>query len=156
MKKTGLFILLFAAALALVGCGGDRNAGFGDKIVEWYELDKDAKYEGGKVRVDFWHRAGGANQTIIQNWITEFEAIYPNIEVVETKTGNNYNELSDAIALAIPAGGQPDIAESYPDHVARYGKSALALNNFVTNKNWIHKSRTRRFLKRFMGRRYKL
>lgn len=135
MKKTGILILLFTAALALVGCGGDRNGAFGDKIVEWYELSEDAKYENGAVEVNFWHRSGEANQQIIQKWIGEFNELYPNITVIETKVGNNYDELSDAIALAIPAGDQPDIAESYPDHVARYGKAALALNNFVTNPN---------------------
>ncbi|MDD3067283.1 MAG: extracellular solute-binding protein, partial [Acholeplasmataceae bacterium] len=37
----------------------------------------------------------------------------------------------------IPAGTNPDIVESYPDHIARYAqaKAPLALNNFITNPN---------------------
>ncbi len=105
------------------------------RFVEWYDLPSNAKYNGGKVEVVFWHRMGEANQTMVQGWIEEFEAIYPNITVVEEKAADDYDQLVDKAALAIPAGNQPDIIESYPDHVARYGKAALSLNNFVNNPN---------------------
>lgn len=135
MRKSFILVLLLVASFTLAACGGKDRGGSKVKFVEWYELAEDANYDGSKVTIKFWHRAGGANQTIFQEWIEEFNQIYPNITVVEEKAADDYNALADKIALAIPAGNAPHISESYPDHVARYGKSVLALNNFISNPN---------------------
>ncbi|MFA5693104.1 MAG: extracellular solute-binding protein [Acholeplasmataceae bacterium] len=134
MKKYLIIFITLIFSVLLVACGGDRGAPQ-VKVVEWYELPEDADYDGSKVTIKFWHRMGGANQTIIQNWIEEFEALYPNITVDEEKAADDYDKLADKIALAIPGGNAPHIAESYPDHVMRYGRAALALNYFVDNPN---------------------
>jgi len=139
MKKI-LFLGLFAVlALFLVACGGDRTGGeTSAKLVEWYELSEDANLDTTQeITITFWHRMGADSQALIQQWITEFEAIYPNITVVEEKAAADYTSLADKIALAIPAGNAPDIAESYPDHIARYATAAapLALNYFISNPN---------------------
>jgi len=108
------------------------------RLVEWYELSADADLDTTKeITITFWHRMGAASQALVQKWIGEFEEIYPNITVIEEKAAGDYTALSDKIALAIPAGNQPDIAESYPDHIARYAaaKAPLALNNFINNPN---------------------
>lgn len=138
MKKVLFLGLLVATSLFLVSCGGDRTVETNAKLVEWYELAEDADLDTSvNTTITFWHRMGASSQTLVQNWITEFQAIYPNITVVEEKAAADYTALSDKIALAIPAGTAPDIAESYPDHIARYAaaKAPLALNYFISNPN---------------------
>lgn len=139
MKRVLLLGLLSILSLALVACGGKDRAGeTSAKLVEWYELAEDADLDTSKeTTITFWHRMGSESQELIQTWITEFEAIYPNITVIEEKASTDYAKLADKIALAIPAGTAPDIAESYPDHIARYASAdaPLALNNFISNPN---------------------
>lgn len=152
-RKSFILVLLLILSLALFGCeeGIDRDPDGGrdpnppvngedetpkpKPIVDWYALAEDANYDGSEVTIEFWHRMGEENQNILKKWITEFNEIYPNITVVEDKAADDYDALANKIALAIPAGNAPHITESYPDHVARYGKSALALNNFISNPN---------------------
>jgi len=135
MKRLLLLGLVSILSLALVACGGKDRAGeTSAKMVEWYELAEDADLDTTKeTTITFWHRMGAESQELIQTWITEFEEIYPNITVIEEKASTDYTSLADKIALAIPAGTAPDIAESYPDHIARFASAdaPLALNNFV-------------------------
>ena len=138
MKKILLLFLALTAAVSLAACGGERTGNEAARLVEWYELSADADLDTTKeITITFWHRMGAQSQALVQEWIEEFEAIYPNITVIEEKAAGDYTALSDKIALAIPAGNQPDIAESYPDHIARYAaaKAPLALNNFISNPN---------------------
>ena len=138
MKKILLIALVLTAGLFLASCGKDRAGTGSAKLVEWYELPADAKLDTTKnVTIKFWHRMGAESQELVQGWITEFETLYPNIDVVEEKIAADYSALADKIALSIPAGTAPDIAESYPDHIARYAqaKAPLALNNFISNPN---------------------
>ena len=136
MKKILLIALLLTAGLFLASCGGDRSGDTKAKLVEWYELSETAALDTTKeVTIKFWHRMGADSQALVQGWIEEFEAMYPNITVIEEKAAADYAALADKIALAIPAGTAPDIAESYPDHIARYAqaKAPLALNNFINH-----------------------
>lgn len=105
------------------------------KLVDWYELDPEDNYDGSNVTINFWHRMGEANQQILQKWIGEFNAIYPNITVNEEKKAEDYDGLEDKIALAITTKTTPHISESYPDHISRYApaKVPLALNNFINH-----------------------
>ncbi|MGB0535717.1 MAG: extracellular solute-binding protein, partial [Acholeplasmataceae bacterium] len=138
MKKVFLLFLALTAAVSLAACGGERTGTEAARLVEWYELSEDADLDTTQnITITFWHRMGAQSQALVQGWIEEFEAIYPNITVIEEKAAGDYTALSDKIALAIPAGNQPDIAESYPDHIARYAaaKAPLALNNFINNPN---------------------
>ncbi|MGE4320219.1 MAG: extracellular solute-binding protein [Acholeplasmataceae bacterium] len=140
MKKILFLGLLVVTALFLVSCGGDRTTDTSAKMVEWYELAADANLDTTQnTTITFWHRMGASSQLLVDQWITEFEAIYPNITVVEEKAAADYTSLSDKIALAIPAGTAPDIAESYPDHIARYASAnaPLALNYFISNRSVI-------------------
>ena len=138
MKKVLLIALILVAGIFLASCKKDRTGNESNKMVEWYELSEDANLDTTKpVTIKFWHRMGAQSQLLVQQWITEFQEIYPNITVIEESIATDYGALSDKIALAIPAGTAPDIAESYPDHIARYAqaKAPLALNNFITNPN---------------------
>lgn len=134
MKKILSFISVLVLALLLVACGGDRGGQIDGKIVEWYELSEDADYNGEAVTINFWHRMGDANSAMITKWVEEFNEIYPNITVNVHKAATDYDALANAISLNITTGNYPDIAESYPDHIARYAQSPdtlLALNNFI-------------------------
>lgn len=138
MKKVMLVLLLLVTGVFLASCGGERTSTNEKRLVEWYELSEDAKLDTSKeITIKFWHRMGADSQALVQKWIGEFEAIYPNITVIEEKAAGDYTALADKIALSIPAGTNPDIAESYPDHIARYAqaKAPLALNNFINNPN---------------------
>lgn len=138
MKKIFLVILFLAAGLFMAACGRDRSGEQSAKLVEWYELPATAQLDTTKpVTIEFWHRMGGDSQALVQGWINEFKEIYPNITVNEVKAAADYTALADKIALNITAGTAPDIAESYPDHIARYAqaKAPLALNYFISNPN---------------------
>ena len=138
MKKILISIFMLAVIFTLVACGdnGDRGNTGGGKLVEWYELSPDTTFDTEKpVTIHFWHRMGAANEEMVAKWVTEFKEIYPNITVVLTKAGADYNQLASKVSLSIPAGHPPDIAESYPDHISRYAiaKAPLALNNFISH-----------------------
>lgn len=132
MKKVLSITSLMLLALVLVACGGDRVNRGGGKIVEWQEIAAE-DYDGSKQTIHFWHRMGDANSALIEEWVVEFNEIYPNITVNLNKAASDYDALKDAIALNITTGNYPDIAESYPDHIATYSQSdaLLALNNFI-------------------------
>jgi len=156
MRKQLIGALLLTAGIMLSACQSDRTPTTSEdtsttstttsgsttsevtakKIVDWYNLSPTATFDTTTpVTIKFWHRMGASSQLLIQGWIDDFKELYPNITVVEEKVANDYGALSDKIALSIAAGTEPDIAESYPDHVARYAaaKSPLALNNFIAH-----------------------
>ena len=138
MKKILLLMLILTAGIFMVACNRDRSGTQSAKLVEWYELPETADLDTSQqITIKFWHRMGAASQLILQGWITEFQAVYPNITVIEEKAAADYDALADKIALSIPAGTMPDISESYPDHIARYAqaKAPLALNHFISNPN---------------------
>lgn len=138
MKKILLLMLVLTAGIFMVACNRDRSGTQSAKLVEWYELPETADLDTSQqITIKFWHRMGAASQLILQGWITEFQAVYPNITVIEEKAAADYDALADKIALSIPAGTMPDISESYPDHIARYAqaKAPLALNHFISNPN---------------------
>jgi multiple sugar transport system substrate-binding protein len=138
MKKLFSTVTLVLIVLFVTACGGDRTIEQAPRLVEWYDLAADANLDPNQeITVTFWHRMGASSQALIQTWISEFKVMYPNITVIEEKAAGDYTALSEKIALAIPGGNAPDIAESYPDHIARYAaaKAPLALNNFINNPN---------------------
>lgn len=130
MKRIFIFMTLAVLTLTLVACGGGSKITFDD----WDSL-KELEYDGSAVTIEFWHRAGEDNQTMFKKWIKEFNEEYPNITVNEEKAADDYDALANRVALTVTTGKNPDIVESYPDHVARYGSSVLELNNFVDNPN---------------------
>ena len=138
MKKLFSTVTLVLIVLFVTACDGDRTIEQAPRLVEWYDLAADANLDPDQeITVTFWHRMGASSQALIQTWISEFKVMYPNITVIEEKAAGDYTALSEKISLAIPGGNAPDIAESYPDHIARYAaaKAPLALNNFINNPN---------------------
>jgi multiple sugar transport system substrate-binding protein len=144
LKKSSSLIFLVAVGMILSACdtrpSSDGNQSSNEpvirKIVDWHELSPETTFDTtNDVSITFWHRMGASSQLIIQRWINEFKVLYPNVTVVEEKVATDYNALSSKVALSIASGTEPDIVESYPDHVARYAqaKSPLALNHFINH-----------------------
>ncbi len=131
MKKIWLIALFMTFAMTVAACSPGQNYTFDGLPVD-ANLDPNEE-----VTITFWHRMGANSQALLQSWITDFEAEYPNINVVEEKAAIDYDPLANKIALAITGGNAPDISESYPDHIARYMPSGapLPLNTFISNPN---------------------
>ena len=137
MRKVYISLMVLFTSFVLVACGsGDRGGNTGAKLVEWYELDQNAVFDTETpVTINFWHRMGAASAELLAEWIAEFKEIYPNITVNAESVASDYGALLNKVSLAITAGSGPHIAESYPDHIARYAKAdaPLALNNFISH-----------------------
>ncbi len=85
----------------------------------------DAGYDGSAVTIRFYHTMGSNLTTVLDAYIKEFNAIYPNIKVEYTSVGN-YDDVRDQITKDIPYHREPNIAYCYQDHAAMYIQ-ALAL-----------------------------
>ena len=79
----------------------------------------DAGYDGSEVTIRFYHTMGSNLTTVLDAYIPEFNAIYPNIKVEYTSVGS-YDDVRDQISTEIYVGAQPNIAYCYQDHVAMY------------------------------------
>jgi len=129
MKKIILLIFMVLVTSTLFACGNDTgDGGLGANIN--LELDTSKP-----VTIVFWHRMGGRNETLLGEFITEFQEMYPHITVDAVKKANDYTALNTAVSTAIPVRQEFHMVESYGDHVAGYMRSgrALSLNNFIDN-----------------------
>ncbi len=106
MKK--LVSMLLVLALMLTSLVGVASAS-----------DLAAGYDGSEVTIKFYHTMGENLTTVLDAYITEFNALYPNIHV-EYESIGNYDDVRDQISTEIYAKAQPNIAYCYPDHVALY------------------------------------
>lgn len=135
MKKNLLLLVICLLVLVVVSCQKDTHETT-NKIVEWYELADDASLSTTeKIDIYMWHSFGGDNQKVLQTFISEFNALYPNVTVHEENKGVDYKALETAVANAIPSGSNPHLVTGYGDNFARYASSkrVLALNNFVNH-----------------------
>jgi len=76
-------------------------------------------YDGSAVTVTFYHTMGQNLRDVLDNYIVEFNKLYPNITIVHEQVGG-YDDVRDQISTQITVGSQPNIAYCYPDHVALY------------------------------------
>ena len=76
-------------------------------------------YDGSEVTITFYHTMGSNLTTVLDAYIPEFNAMYPNIHIEYTSVGS-YDDVRDQIATEITVGAQPNIAYCYQDHVALY------------------------------------
>ncbi len=120
MKKLVSMILL--AALCLMCIGGSALA------VEVPETG----YDGSEVTIKFYHTMGSNLTAVLDAYIEEFNALYPNITVEYTSVGG-YDDVRDQVSTEITVGSQPNIAYCYPDHVAMYNlaKAVATLDNLI-------------------------
>ena len=142
MKKL-LAILLMAAmllsTLSLVGCNIDLSLdeteapeGEGTVAGNKYEVDEALTYDGSEVTIKFYHTMGANLRTVLENYIVEFNKLYPNIHIEHEQVGG-YDDVRDQISTEITVGAQPHIAYCYPDHVALYNlaKAVVTLDSLI-------------------------
>ena len=91
-------------------------------------------YDGSAVEIVFYNTMGANLAAVLDNYIVEFNKLYPNITVVSTNVGN-YDDCRDQISTEITVGNQPNIAYCYPDHVALYNlaKAVTTLDSLIAS-----------------------
>lgn len=127
-----LLVVSLIGVLALVGCNRSGDSSSDTTSGSSYSEEPPInEYEGNllehEASITFWHTMGAANRAVLDQMITGFNAIYPNITITHASQGG-YDELRDKVSAAIPAGTTPTMAYCYPDHVADY-MSAGAIQN---------------------------
>jgi multiple sugar transport system substrate-binding protein len=90
-----------------------------------------------QIDITFWHVYGAGKNELLNELITEFEALYPNINVTDTSQGN-YTDVRSNTISAIQAGTTPTLVVGYPDHVAGYlkGNAIIPLDDFIKHETW--------------------
>jgi multiple sugar transport system substrate-binding protein len=129
-NKIATSILALAGLTLVAGCGGTPAASTSSA-----PTSASTSSSGGEVTpskdlkadITFWHTIGKANLDTLNTMITQFNAIYPNINITTTSQGG-YDTLKDTISNAIPAGTTPTMAYCYPDHVAEYLAAGAVIN----------------------------
>ncbi len=116
------------------GAGGDYSSSLEDYVIS-SDFDEGKKYE-----VVFWAKVdGNATQTAIyKRAISEFEALYPNVKV-KLKLFSDYGRLYSEIITNIQTETTPNIAISYPDHVATYltgEEIVIPLDSLMTDEKY--------------------
>ena len=116
MKKTlaviiALVTLVVICCTVFVGCKDDVKAA--DFVMP------EGGYDGSEVTIKFYHTMGENLNTVLDEYIVEFNKLYPKIHVEWEQVGN-YDDVKKQISTEITVGGQPNIAYCYPDHVALY------------------------------------
>ena len=91
-------------------------------------------YDGSEVTIVFYHTMGAALRSVLEDYIGDFNAMYPNIHVVHKQVGS-FDDVRDSVAAGIMDGSQPNITYCYPDHVALYNQSnaVAALDIFINS-----------------------
>ena len=115
MKKKIIALILFAViclnCLSLVGCTPKEVAP--DFVIP------EGGYDGSEVTITFYHTMGANLREVLENYIVEFNKLYPNIHIEHKQVGS-YDDVKKTISTEITVGNQPNIAYCYPDHVASY------------------------------------
>lgn len=135
MKKFLAIIMLLALTMTMLfSCGPkptpDPDT---DKKVGNFEVPEGG-YDGSEVTITFYYTMGSNLTDVLENYIAEFNKLYPNIHIVHTKIGG-YDDVRDQISTEITTGAQPNIAYCYPDHVALYNLagSVITLDSLINS-----------------------
>ncbi len=128
MKRTLMTLLatvtLCGSTMGITSCGGDK--------VDYSKNIDVVAYDGSAVTVTFQHTMGKKLVTVLNNYITEFNALYPNITIEATSPTSDYDELREQISTGLTARNSPSVAFCYPDHVALYN----TMNATVPLTDW--------------------
>lgn len=131
MKKVFAIVMLLAIVVAsmsmLVACNNSASASANFEVPE-------GGYDGSEVTITFYHTMGAKLQGVLNNYIKEFNNLYPNIHIEHTQQGD-YDGIRKVISTELAAGKQPNIAYCYPDHVALYNVAGavVQLDNLINS-----------------------
>ena len=123
-----LAIVMLMSIAMLAGC--DSNAGTAANFQV-----PEGGYDGSAVTITFSHTMGSNLTPVLDQYIAEFNKLYPNITVQYESVGG-YDDVRDQISTQITVGNQPNIAYCYPDHVALYNlaQAVVQLDNLIESK----------------------
>lgn len=125
MKKLS-FLLAFVLVVGLLftACNTDKptDPTKGDDTPQTTAPAAEEGYDGSAVTIKFYHTMGQKLQEVLNEYIPEFNKLYPNITVEHEQVGG-YDDVRDQIKTEITVGNQPNLAYCYPDHVALYNKA---------------------------------
>lgn len=125
-----LAVVMLLGVCSMTGC---RRSGDSDKPKSQEREVAEFNYDE-KVTITFTHTMGKNLQNVLDNYIKEFNKIYPNIEIVHQSAGG-WGDINGQINTEIAGKNPPNIAYCYPDHVAMYniGKATVQLDNFINS-----------------------
>ena len=131
MKKIVSILLLLVMALSLFACGGGGNTT--KKAEPNFDVPAEG-YDGSEVTIKFYHTMGQILRDVLDQYIVEFNKLYPNIKIEHEQVGS-YDDVRDQLSTEITAGNQPNIAYCYPDHVTLYNLagSVTTLDNLIAS-----------------------
>ena len=142
MKRRILAMLMLVVMVVglFTACGGNSGSGSntpgGDTVkdaVANFDVPE-VGYDGSAVEIVFYHTMGQNLRDVLDAYIVEFNALYPNITIKSEQVGG-YDDVREQISTEIPAGNQPNIAYCYPDHVALYNLAGAVttLDNLIAS-----------------------
>ncbi|MCF0261546.1 MAG: extracellular solute-binding protein [Sphaerochaetaceae bacterium] len=139
MKKTLLVAVLLVGVLMSVFCAGasETTPAAAKKttstVKEAFQVPEGG-YDGSAVTVKFYHTMGSNLSTVLDDYIVEFNKLYPNIKI-EWEAIGSYDDVRDQISTQIFVGSQPNMAYCYPDHVALYNMAGAVatLDNLINS-----------------------
>lgn len=133
MKKFLAIIMLLALTMTMLFSCGTKPDPNGDKKVGNFEVPE-VGYDGSEVTITFYHTMGANLVGVLNNYIAEFNKLYPKIHIEHTQIGN-YDDVRDQISTELTTNAQPNIAYCYPDHVALYNLagSVITLDNLINS-----------------------
>ena len=141
MKKRIVAMLLLLCMLmsVLAACGGsaetpaaDNKSPVSNNTPAETPAPAEVTYNGEPVTIKFYHTMGANLRAVLDAYIVEFNALYPNITIEHSQVGN-YDDVREQISTEISVGNQPNIAYCYPDHVAMYNiaKAVQTLDKYI-------------------------
>ena len=130
-KKIVSILLLVCMVLGIVGLAGCQNTG--SVFAGNFEIPEGG-YDGSEVTITFYHTMGSNLTDVLNNYITEFNKLYPNIHIEHEQVGG-YDDVRDQIKTELTVGNQPNIAYCYPDHVALYNiaRAVVTLDELIAS-----------------------
>lgn len=133
MKKFLAIIMLLALTMTMLFSCGTKPDPNGDKKVGNFEVPE-AGYDGSEVTITFYHTMGANLVGVLNNYIAEFNKLYPKIHIEHTQIGG-YDDVRDQISTELTTNAQPNIAYCYPDHVALYNLagSVITLDSLINS-----------------------
>lgn len=126
------FCLVACLCLVFSGCHGAKKT---TSFTVPETLD-----ESNKIEISFWAKNDtNKNQTeVYKKAIKDFEELYPNIKV-NLKLYTDYNKIYNDIITNIATNTTPNIAITYPDHIASYlqgENTVIALDDLMDDPNY--------------------
>ncbi len=133
MKKIIALILAVTMVMSLgllAGCSSSGNGGTTGSVGN-FEVPE-VGYDGSEVTITFYHTMGANLSGVLDNYIVEFNKLFPNIHIEHDQVGG-YDDVRDQISTELTVGNQPNIAYCYPDHVALYNLTGkvITLDNLI-------------------------